>query len=232
MKCCRLLLVSLLLAVMPVPTWAGIFGKKNKPNPSERVPELLNIVKTDGDEHKRVSAAEELRQYDPKQFPEIVPVLIDVLTNDSKPGVRAEAAQTLGKLRPVTREVGWALEQAVAKDASMRVRLQARSALLGYHWSGYHGGKDAAPPATQSKEPPLVPPSTQAPSKESPAPRLRPQPVAQPKTAPVPATPAVNSKDEPKPLPPGPPLVPTETPRLEPTPTRAADQGPELTPQD
>src|SRR5262249_11758015 len=152
MRCCRFLLVTFLLAVLPATTHAGIFGKKNKPNPNERVPELLTIVKTDGDEHKRTSAAEELRQYDPKQFSEIVPALIDVLMNDSKPGVRAEAAQTLGKLRPVTREVGMALEQAVAKDGSMRVRLQARSALLQYHWSGYHGGKEAASPPSQTKE--------------------------------------------------------------------------------
>jgi hypothetical protein len=230
MRCCRLLLVTLLLAVLPAPTLAGIFGKKTKPNPSERVPELLSIVKTDGDEHKRANAAEELRQYDPKQFPEIVPALIDVLMNDSKPGVRAEAAQTLGKLRPVTREVGLALEQAVAKDGSMRVRLQARSALLQYHWSGYHGGKDAAPPASQSKEPPLAPATNQVQPKEAPAARL--QPVAQPKAGPPSATPAVNSKNEPQPLPTGPSLVPTEAPRLEPTPARPPDQGPELNPQD
>jgi hypothetical protein len=211
-------------------TQAGIFGKKNKPNPNERVPELLAIIKTDGDEHKRASAAEELRQYDPKLYPDMVLVLIEVLMNDSKPGVRAEAAQTLGKLRPVTREVGIALEQAVAKDGSMRVRLQARSALLQYHWSGYHGGKEATPAVPQSKEPPLAPATSQAPPKESAAPRI--QPVAQPKAAPPTATPAVNAKTEPQPMPAGPTLVPTETPRLEPTPTRPPDQGPELNPQD
>jgi hypothetical protein len=230
MRRCRFLLVTFLLAILPATTQAGIFGKKNKPNPNERVPELLNIVKSDGDEHKRAIAAEELRQYDPKLFPEIVPALIDVLMNDSKPSVRAEAAQTLGKLRPVTREAGLALEQAVAKDGSMRVRLQARSALLQYHWSGYHGGKDAVPPSSQTKEPPLAPATSQAQPKESPEARL--QPVAQPKAAPPSATPAVNTKREPQPLPAGPTLVPTDAPRLEPTPTRPPEQGPELNPQD
>lgn len=231
MRCCRFLLVTFLLAVLPATSQAGIFGKKNKPNPNERVPELLAIVKTDGDEHKRASAAEELRQYDPKLYPDILPVLIDVLMNDAKPSVRAEAAQTLGKLRPVTREVGMALEQAVAKDGSMRVRLQARSALLSYHWSGYHGGKEAAPAAVpQSKEPPLAPATTQVQPKESAAPRI--QPVAQPKAAPPAAAPAVNTKAQPQPQPAGPTLVPTETPRLEPTPTRPPEQGPELNPQD
>ena len=55
-------------------------------------PELLRIVCSDGDESKRASAAEELRQYDPTQFPDLAPTLINVLLNDKKPAVRAEAA--------------------------------------------------------------------------------------------------------------------------------------------
>src|SRR5205085_8876672 len=110
----------------------------------------------DGDENKRARAAEELRQYDPAAFPDIVPVLIDVLVNDKKPAVRAEAAQSLGKLRPVSQQAGQALEYALTKDPSMRVRLQARSALMQYHWSGYRSAskKDAPPPPLESKEPP------------------------------------------------------------------------------
>lgn len=219
----RLVLVALLLAVLADPAAAGIFGKKNKPTPAERVPELLSIVKVDGDEHKRSAAAEELRQYDPKQFPNIVPTLIDVLMADPKPSVRSEAAQSLSKLRPVSKEAGWALEQAVAKDASMRVRLQARSALLHYHLAGYHGGKEAGPAPMQSSEPPMA-----APANPAPAPRLQAKPVSQSaKTAP--AVPAVNSGNAPKPLPVGPALVPTEVPRLKPAPP-AGDQGPDLNP--
>src|SRR5262249_39403035 len=147
---CRLLLVLLLLPALACPASAGIlFGKKGKkPTPAERVPELLGTVKGDGDENKRVRAAEELRQYDPSAFPDIVPVLIDVLVNDKKPAVRAEAAQSLGKLRPVSQQAGQALEYALTKDPSMRVRLQARSALMQYHWAGYHGTpakKDGSP---------------------------------------------------------------------------------------
>ena len=89
-----------------------------KPSPAERVPELIVIVKTDKDESKRAAAAEELRQYDPAANPDIVPVLIDVLMNDAKPAVRTEAAETLGKLRPVSQEAGWALEQAVESNHS------------------------------------------------------------------------------------------------------------------
>jgi hypothetical protein len=134
---CSLVLVTVGLLAVPAP--AGIlFGKKTKPNPAERVPELIVIVKTDKDESKRASAAEELRQYDPTANPDIVPVLIDVLMNDPKPAVRVEAAESLGKLRPISQEAGWALEQAKEKDSSMRVRTKARYELLGYYWAGYH----------------------------------------------------------------------------------------------
>jgi hypothetical protein len=228
MRRSRFLTVALLLAATVQPATAGIFGKKGKPSPAERVPELLSIAKTDGDEHKRSAAVDELRQYDAKQFPNIVPTLMDVLMTDPKPGVRAEAAQSLSKVRPVTKEAGWALEQAVAKDASMRVRLQARSALLHYHLAGYHGGKDAppAPAPAQSPEPPLAAPPPKAAPADAPAPRLEPKPVSRSATAP-PAAPAVNRSNAPQPLPAGPPLVPTEMPKLKPAPS-SRDQGPEL----
>src|SRR5262249_40877996 len=156
----RTLLVLLLLTATPALAPAGfIFGKKApKPDPAVRVPELLGVVKADGDEDKRCAAAEELRQYDAEKFPDIIPVLVDVLEHDSKASVRAEAAQSLGKLRPVNQQAGAALEQAVAKDAAMRVRLQARSSLLLYYMAGYHSGKkDEVPPVSPTgKEPPLA----------------------------------------------------------------------------
>ena len=94
MRWCRIPLVLLTLTALTVPLQAGfLFGKKKNPDPAQRVPELLNQVKTDQDEGNRVSAAEELRQYDAKAFPGIVPVLIDVLLNDPKALVRMEAAQ-------------------------------------------------------------------------------------------------------------------------------------------
>src|SRR5947209_4408879 len=97
----RRALMSLVLAcLLSGPGFAGIFGwKTTKPNPAERVPELLKILKTDGDENKRGEAAQELRYYDPVAFPQMIPALIEVLQNDLKPYVRAEAAETLGKLR-------------------------------------------------------------------------------------------------------------------------------------
>ncbi len=167
MRWCHYLLVLVVAGALVRPSSAGIFGKKTKPNPAERVPELLVTVKNDKDESKRASAAEELRQYDPSAYPDIVPVLIDVLMNDAKPSVRAEAADSLGKLRPISQEAGWALEQAHAKDGSMRVRLQTRYALMSYHWAGYQNrgkdvkdGKDGkgAPAKDAPKGPVISPP--------------------------------------------------------------------------
>src|SRR4051812_42970102 len=95
---CRLALILFLLALLARPAQAGIiFGKKGKkPTPTERVPQLVTTLRTDGDEHKRAQAAEELREHDPAAFPDIVPVLIESLLTDKKAAVRAEAAQTLG----------------------------------------------------------------------------------------------------------------------------------------
>src|SRR5262249_46087074 len=68
----RMLLPLLLVPILARPGAAGIFGKKSTPNPADRVPELINTLKADGDENKRMAVAEELRQYDPSAFPQIV----------------------------------------------------------------------------------------------------------------------------------------------------------------
>lgn len=158
----RFFLVMMLGVASMGPVQAGVingslfFGKKPVKNPVERVPELIGILKTDGDEDKRADAASELRQFDPVTFPVIVPVLIDALTNDKKPSVRAEAAISLSKIRPVSPLVGQALENSVSKDASMRVRIQARSSLLQYNLAGYRSAPKNIESAIQSGEPPLI----------------------------------------------------------------------------
>lgn len=193
---CRWLLVFLTLTALAGRAPAGfgfLFGKRGpKPDPVQRVPALIVTLKTEKDESKRAEAAEELRQYNAAAFPDLIPALIDVLRNDPKPAVRAEAAQSLGKMRPVSPAAGFALEQAVDKDASMRVRVQARSALMQYHWAGYRSPKKGEPP--QTKEPPLAQPEAAPPS--APA-----RGQAAPALAPAPVRPA---KDE------GPPLVPPQ----------------------
>ena len=221
----RILLVSLLIAGLAAPAGAGIiFGKKPKVVPEKRVPELLVIVKTDGDENKRFEAVEELRQYDAAQFPLVVPTLIEVLMTDKKAAVRSEAAQTLAKLRPVTQQVGQALEYARDKDPSLRVRMQARSSLMSYHFAGWWGGepgklKPDGPPAPTTKEPPLAAP---------PAPMPMPMPMPAPPVRPVPVLPPAPVIGRPvgtvQPLPPGPPQpVP---------PSVKEEKGPDLGPQE
>lgn len=175
MKSWRIPLALLTAAALALPAPAGLlFGKKTKPNPTERVPELIVIVKTDKDESKRAAAAEELRQYDPAANADMVPILIDVMLNDAKPSVRAEAAETLGKLRPVSKEVGWALEQAEEKDSSWRVRTKAHYVLMTYKWSGYH-------PEAKPKDGPAVPNPKDAPPDKgkvaTPAPAPTPSPA-------------------------------------------------------
>lgn len=228
--------ILMTVAALSAPARGGIlFGRKKPPpvDPNLRVPELLGLVKTSPDEHKRAQAAEELRQYDAKVFPDIVPVLIDVLASDPKAPVRAEAAHSLGRLRPVSQTVGLALETALAKDKSMRVRLQARSSLLQYHWSGYRTPKkDAVPP--QTKEPPLAPPlpglapPVSAPPMPPPGqgPALPPAIVTGPVTGPLdPSVPVIRlTPTSPSPSPQL-PLVPATTPKLQPTP---AEHGPDL----
>jgi len=227
------LLMLLLYTAVAGPAHAGIiFGRKPpppKPSPSELVPQLLAQAKNDGDENKRGAAVGELRQFDPKQFPDLVPTLIEVLLTDKKPYVRAEAAQTLGKLRPLQPEIAGALEQALARDSSMRVRLQARSALIQYHWSGIHGTKKDDPitpippiphgPTGQTKEPPLADPQTKPPVVKPPqgTPEPPPAPAPAPVVQPQPTPPSPSGV---QPLPVGPSTPPSPSP----------EKGPELPP--
>ncbi len=154
-----LLLILLALAwVAPAPAQL-IFTKKPKVNPTQRVPELILTVKVDPDERKRAHAAEELRDYDTATFTEIVPVLVDVLKSDKKMSVRLEALGSLAKIRPVSTLAGQAIEKAAADDESIRVRLQARTALPKYHLAGYTSKKSDPAPAKkkQTDEPPVGP---------------------------------------------------------------------------
>jgi hypothetical protein len=154
-----LLLVMVVPFALPPAVQAGIFFKKPpKPDAAQRVPELIVQLKTDKDEKKRLAAAEELRGFDPKAHPDIVPMLIDALLTDKDPDVRAEAAQSLGKLRPVVAEAGWALEHALEKDTSKRVRWQARTALWSYYLAGYKGSSAKEAAQVQTSEPPLADP--------------------------------------------------------------------------
>lgn len=213
----RWLPILLVLPFLAAAAQAGIFSrKKEKPDPKSRVPELIATLRSDGDADKRMHAAEELRNYDAASHPEIVPALIEALLSDKKPNVRAEAAQSLGKVRPVTQPAGEALEQAMAGDSSYRVRLQARSSLLGLHWAGYRSGKkiDVPPLTPTTKEPPIV--STTTPP-SAPLSRILPA-KAPPRLAPATVTPTTKE----------PPLAPALPPAGPVLPPPSSEGGPEL----
>ena len=222
MRWCRYVLVSAVLlgAVLPAP--AGIFSRRKKSDPQQRVPELVQILKTDRDDRKRLDAAEELRQYDPGQYPQIVPALIDALQTDPKPGVRSEAAHTLGKLRPVNPPAGQALERAAAQDHALRVRLQARTALMFYHMAGYSSSKKGEPPTGPGGNPTTNEPPLPSGATTNEPPLAGPPPAAAPPPAPVPVSaPPALSLYRPLPTnpgtpPPAPLTVPDEGPVLEP----------------
>jgi HEAT repeats len=233
----RLLLVPVLLYGLAAPLSAGIiFGKKPKTPPEKRVPELLLILKSDGDENKRSEAAEELRQFDGALFKEIIPALIESLMSDPKASVRVEAAQSLGKIRPPVREMLAPLEHARDHDASMRVRMQARSSLMNLHFAGLRSApgdlKQDKPPPPSTKEPPLAPT----------APPLKPVPPKDPPQAKPIATTPPPPAPRPAPLPPvietppipstPPPIINTNPGNYQPLPKSAPpeEKGPVLGP--
>ena len=195
------ILVLMLALAWVVPAPAQLFAKKPKVNPSQRVPELILVVKTDADERKRARAAEELRDYDVDIFVEIVPVLVDVLRTDKKANVRFEALTSLIKIRPVSNLAGQAIEKAAAEDESWRVRLHAKTALPKYHLAGY--------PAKKSEQTVMKPKATIEPPVATPAP-----PAPPPTVSPLP-----------RPLPPS---VSPPMPKSTPAPT---EQGPSLFPK-
>jgi hypothetical protein len=187
-----ILLLGILLAwAAPAPA-QGLFAKKPKVIPSQRVPELILIVKTDTDDRKRQHAVEELRDYDATTFTEIVPVLVDVLLHDKKMNVRLEALTGLTRIRPVTTMAGNAIEKAAADDESWRVRLQAKTSLPKYHLAGYSSRKSDPVAAVKKKptdEPPLaVSPPPPIPATVTSFPRPLPPGVA---TPPAPKDPPV-----------------------------------------
>jgi hypothetical protein len=227
----RLLFVPLVLVGLTAPAPAGIFSRKPAKPPTDRVSEAIGSLRNDPDERKRVAAAAELARLDPKHHGEIVPALLDALTRDPSPGVRAEVVGALGKMRPVQSQVGATLEQVGASDPSPRVREAAKSALMHYHVHGYRSAPKGAEPtsAVQTTEPPLVgaaPPPPPAPRTAPPASPARtpavtetveppiapaPQPVTAPTSQPVTATTPVA-----RPMPAGPATTFREPPVVRP----------------
>ncbi len=148
-----LIFVPLTTAFMTLPSQAGIFSRKPKVNPADQVVELVRTLHSDGDERRRSAAAGELGTLDAKTYPAIQPALIDALMKDPSSTVRHEAAQALGRVRPLSSQAAYALQQAVSGDSSTRVRLTARTSLWEYHLAGFRGS-NPPPTSPQTPEPP------------------------------------------------------------------------------
>lgn len=136
----------------------GLLKKKPKGDSQDKVKQLVGTLQTDPDEKKRLAALGELREYDTRHHPELVPSLIASLQKDPSPTVRSSAADTIGKTKPVYQQAGLALESSQAEDPAKEVREAAKAALFQYHLNGYRppavGGKFIG----QTSEPPLAAP--------------------------------------------------------------------------
>jgi hypothetical protein len=234
----RFLFTTVMVMLLARPAGAGIFFNKHpKQSPAERVPTLIMTLKTSAEERKRSQAAQELREFDPGAYPEIVPTLIDALEHDAKASVRIEALHSLAKLRPVSQDAGMAIEQAVDHDASLRVRLQARTYIMQYRMAGYRSQRrEDAPPASKpaqmrtTDEPPLASPVDDAPIKAQ-VPPTGAGKLAGPRGTPI-AVPIPATTQSPS------PLVPVKSPKLQTPPPSSppasspppAQDGPDLSP--
>jgi hypothetical protein len=182
----RLWAVPLVALLLAGPAQAGIFRKTPRPDPATHVPALIQTLKADKDERARAAAAADLRDYDAKTFPGILPALIEALASDPSWSVRSKAAESIGKVRPISPEAGYALEQAIDNDKSFLVRGSARLAIAQYRVLGFLGaGKEEM--TVQTAEPPLAAATT---AKGAPGSTvLRPTPAPAPVGGPVMAAP-------------------------------------------
>lgn len=151
----RLAILITLTTLPPLVPAAGFLppSRKVKTSDDTKISAWISILLEDPDETKRVNAAIELRNTDPKNHPDAIEALMEALKSDKRPSVRAEAANSLGRIRGGQDLAGPVLEEALSSDGSMRVRLQARSALMGLYLSGYRStnGK-AIPKAEETQE--------------------------------------------------------------------------------
>ncbi len=189
----------------------GLFKRRQQAQKAEqpsKVKQLVATLQSDMDERKRRGAAEELRDFDPRNAPEVVPALIGSLQKDPSPAVRIVAVESLGKLKPVSQQAGIAMETALQSDPDEKVREAVKASLWQYHLNGYRPPTNS-PFAAQTSEPPLAPkptsgfrPITNTVGKAANYPQTAEPPLAKPKPpAPKSSEPPKKSAEPPRPLP-------------------------------
>lgn len=111
----------------------GIFvSRKPAPNPDQHIYKLVNLAQSCRNSSQRAHAVQQLRNFDAVKYPQVVPVLVNVLRTDKSINVRIEAARSLGRVRPLTPAAREALAEASMHDSAFRVRWQARTSLTVY----------------------------------------------------------------------------------------------------
>lgn len=230
----------------------NIFKRRSKSDapPATKVKQLAENLRTSPDEGKRKQAAEDLREYDPRSNPDLIPALMAAVQKDPVPGVRATAAESIGKLKPVSQPAGLTLEAVAQADPDAGVREAAKQALWQYHLNGYRP-PTTGPLAPQSSEPPLAAKPVSRPGATPPPtasgfrpitnsvgkglffPQTPEPPLAKPKAAPAPAKePAKLPAVLPPPQPasqvpqPMPPAAPAATPSTPPPAAPSVPTGP------
>ena len=140
-----------------MPVQAGIFNRKPKAD-TQKARQLVDTLRTDPLESRRVAAATELAEHDPKANMDVLSALIGALQRDESADVRLRAARALAGITPYSAQAGLALERTADGDRSQAVRDAAREVLWQYHLNGYQSQFLAERTTYQTAEPPLAPP--------------------------------------------------------------------------
>ena len=153
--------LAALLGLVLLPCFAAADDEPRSRRPrlidGARVRQLADILRSDPDEKRRKAAVAELADADPRVHPDVMPSLVAALRKDA-PGVRASAAEAIGRFRTVFPLAGQALESAAESDPSPAVRDAAKQSLWEYHLNGYQSAKGTGPFMTQTAEPPIAKP--------------------------------------------------------------------------
>lgn len=157
-----LLLGGLTLALGATDAAAADYGfgflrrRQVKTDPAALAKQLVATLQSDPDADRRKEAAEQLRNLDARNFPDIVPALSGALQRDPSVAVRVAAVESLGRTKPVVQSAGLVMEAALAADPDAKVREAVRSGLWAYHLNGYRTAV-GTPLTSQTAEPRLAP---------------------------------------------------------------------------
>lgn len=151
-------LAAALVAAHTTSSAAQPFFKSKARTDAARARALIEVLKSDPDDKKRLAATAELAFADARDQPDVIPALVAALKRDAAARVRAGAADALGQLNVVSPVAGSALEAAASGDAAPEVRAASKQALWEYHLNGYRSAQGLGWLAKETEEPPIAAP--------------------------------------------------------------------------